>query len=84
MAVFETFLGDEFRPQKEVLLNESGKTGVYVDEKGKPMFSSKLARDPQVHGSHRFRDARFTGNGSNIAVSIHAWIDDRYLQQSPK
>ena len=30
-----------------VLLNESGGTGVYYDERGKPMLGSTLARDPQ-------------------------------------
>jgi NAD(P)-dependent dehydrogenase (short-subunit alcohol dehydrogenase family) len=30
-----------------VLLNESGATGVYYDERGKPMLGSTLARDPE-------------------------------------
>jgi NAD(P)-dependent dehydrogenase (short-subunit alcohol dehydrogenase family) len=30
-----------------VLLNESGETGVYYDEEGRPMLGSTLARDPQ-------------------------------------
>jgi NAD(P)-dependent dehydrogenase (short-subunit alcohol dehydrogenase family) len=30
-----------------VLLNEQGVTGVYYDERGKPMLGSALARDPQ-------------------------------------
>jgi len=30
-----------------VLLNEPGQTGVYYDERGKPMLGSTLARDPQ-------------------------------------
>ena len=30
-----------------VLLNESGGTGVYYDERGKPMLGSTLARDPE-------------------------------------
>ncbi|HEX6525754.1 MAG TPA: SDR family NAD(P)-dependent oxidoreductase [Streptosporangiaceae bacterium] len=30
-----------------VLLNEPGKTGVYYDERGKPMLGSTLARDPE-------------------------------------
>jgi hypothetical protein len=29
-----------------VLLNESGGTGVYYDERGRPMLGSTLARDP--------------------------------------
>jgi hypothetical protein len=30
----------------QVLLNESGSTGVYFDEEGQPMQASILARDP--------------------------------------
>jgi NAD(P)-dependent dehydrogenase (short-subunit alcohol dehydrogenase family) len=30
-----------------VLVNESGKTGVYYDEKGHPMLGSALVRDPK-------------------------------------
>jgi NAD(P)-dependent dehydrogenase (short-subunit alcohol dehydrogenase family) len=30
-----------------VLLNEAGQTGVYYDERGKPMLGSALARDPE-------------------------------------
>jgi len=30
-----------------VLMNESGETGVYYDEKGDPMLSSELVRDPR-------------------------------------
>jgi len=31
----------------KVLMNESGATGVYYDEKGNPMLSSELVRDPK-------------------------------------
>ncbi len=31
----------------KILTNESGKTGVYYDEKGQPMLGSTLARDPK-------------------------------------
>ncbi len=30
----------------KVLMNEAGATGVYYDDKGDPMLSSKLVRDP--------------------------------------
>jgi hypothetical protein len=30
-----------------VLVNESGETGVYYDEKGHPMVGSELVRDPK-------------------------------------
>jgi hypothetical protein len=30
-----------------VLVNESGETGVYYDEKGHPMLGSTLVRDPK-------------------------------------
>jgi hypothetical protein len=30
-----------------VLMNESGETGVYYDEKGNPMVGSALVRDPK-------------------------------------
>jgi hypothetical protein len=30
-----------------VLVNESGETGVYYDEKGHPMLGSALLRDPK-------------------------------------
>jgi hypothetical protein len=31
----------------KVLVNESGETGVYYDEKGHPMLGSALLRDPK-------------------------------------
>jgi hypothetical protein len=31
----------------KVLMNESGATGVYYDDKGIPMFGSELVRDPK-------------------------------------
>jgi hypothetical protein len=31
----------------KVLINESGQTGVYYDEKGDPMLGSALMRDPE-------------------------------------
>jgi len=34
------------RVSAKVLIDESGQTGVYYDEKGKPMLGSTLARDP--------------------------------------
>jgi hypothetical protein len=29
------------------VLNESGATGIYYDERGRPMLGSTLARDPE-------------------------------------
>jgi hypothetical protein len=31
----------------KVLMNESGATGIYYDDKGNPMLSSELVRDPK-------------------------------------
>jgi len=36
-----------------VLVDESGNTGVYYDEKGHPMLGSALVRDPAVRGPRR-------------------------------
>ena len=53
MAVIPPFSTYSSTPAKsakvitKVLINQSGKTGIYYDEKGKPMLGSALSQDPK-------------------------------------
>lgn len=53
MAILPPFSKYSSTPKKsakvitKILMDESGKTGVYFDEKGNPMLGSELSRDPQ-------------------------------------
>lgn len=53
LAAFAPFLKYWSTPKRagrvitHVLLNESGQTGIYYDERGQPMVGSKLVRDPE-------------------------------------
>lgn len=53
MAIIPPFSKYSSTPQKsakvitKILTDESGKTGVYFDEKGQPMLGSALVRDPE-------------------------------------
>ena len=53
MAVIPPFSTYSSTPAKsakvitKVLINQSGKTGIYFDEKGQPMLGSALSQDPK-------------------------------------
>ncbi len=53
MAILPPFSKYSSTPEKsakvitKVLIDTSGKTGIYYDEKGLPMLGSELARDPK-------------------------------------
>ena len=50
----------------KILINASGQTGIYYDDRGSPMLGSAARARPEVSGSRRRRDTRLAVDGASI------------------